>query len=45
MYAAFNGITAPKRLVLTLEIGHVRLMPEHEAVISSWLQRQVGAAK
>ncbi|MBL9215681.1 MAG: acetylxylan esterase [Opitutaceae bacterium] len=43
MYAAYNGIRAPKRLVLALEMGHVRLSPEHENAINDWLVSQVAS--
>jgi cephalosporin-C deacetylase-like acetyl esterase len=36
MFAAFNVITAPKRLVLALEMGHVRLPAEQAGLIDDW---------
>ncbi len=39
-FAAFNVITAPKRLVLALEMGHIRLPNEQSDLIDSWLISQ-----
>ena len=33
MHAAFNVITAPKRLVLSLELAHISLPPAQNAVL------------
>lgn len=40
MFAAYNVISAPKRLVLSLEIGHIRLPVEHAEMIDNWFVEQ-----
>jgi cephalosporin-C deacetylase-like acetyl esterase len=37
MFAAYNTITAPKRLLLALETGHGRT-PEQESTMNAWLE-------
>lgn len=41
MYAAYNVITAPKRLTLALETGH-NTVPEETEVINAWINEQIG---
>lgn len=41
IYAAYNLITAPKRLALTLELGHDYTVEQGDAV-NAWLRRQLG---
>jgi cephalosporin-C deacetylase-like acetyl esterase len=38
MYAAYNSITAPKKLVLALQTGHNRV-PEEEEIVNKWLEK------
>lgn len=42
MYAAYNVITAPKQLVLALEMGHIGLPAEQAALADNWLLSQAG---
>lgn len=37
MFAAYNAITAPKRLLLAIETGH-RRTPEQEGTMNAWLE-------
>lgn len=37
MFAAYNAITAPKRLLLASETGH-RRTPEQEGAMNAWLE-------
>jgi len=41
IYAAYNLITAPKELGLTLELGHA-YTPEQGEAVNAWLARQLG---
>jgi cephalosporin-C deacetylase-like acetyl esterase len=41
MYAAYNVITSPKTLTLTLETGH-NTVPEETAVIDAWIRERIG---
>lgn len=41
LYAAYNVITAPKQLALTLELGHA-YTPEQGAAVNAWVRRQLG---
>ncbi|MFA6962326.1 MAG: acetylxylan esterase [Opitutaceae bacterium] len=41
LYAAYNTITSPKRLVLALETGH-NTVPEENAASDTWLLAQLG---
>lgn len=41
MFAAYNVITAPKRLVLALETGHTTI-PEEYAATDAWIADQLG---
>ncbi len=41
MFAAYNVIGAPKRLVLALEMGHIRLPAEQADLIEAWFAAQV----
>lgn len=41
MFAAYNAITAPKRLLLALETGH-RRTPEQEDAMNAWLEALLG---
>ena len=45
MYAAYNVITAPKELVLALEMGHIGLPSEQTEVAETWLLKQAGVKK
>jgi len=40
MFAAYNVIGAPKRLVLALEMGHIRLPAEQANLIDNWFAEQ-----
>ena len=40
MFAAYNVITAPKRLTLALEMGHIRLPAEQADLIDNWFVEQ-----
>jgi len=42
MFAAYNVITAPKHLVLALEMGHIGLPPEQAELADNWLLKQAG---
>jgi len=42
MYAAYNVITAPKKLLLALETGHVMPLPEQLAIEAAWIAEQIG---
>jgi cephalosporin-C deacetylase len=42
MFAAYNVITAPKHLVLALEMGHIGLPLEQAALAENWLLKQAG---
>lgn len=42
MFAAYNVITAPKRLTLALEMGHISLPPEQADLADRWLLEQAG---
>jgi hypothetical protein len=41
MYAAYNVITAPKRLLLAIETGH-NVTPEQTQAIQRWVLTQGG---
>jgi len=41
MYAAYNVITAPKKLLLALEVGHDSIL-EKEALVNTWIAEQLG---
>jgi cephalosporin-C deacetylase len=41
LYAAYNVVTAPKRLLLALETGHFTT-PEQEQRVQRWIDEQVG---
>jgi cephalosporin-C deacetylase-like acetyl esterase len=41
LYAAYNVITAPKQLAVTLELGHAYTQEQGDAV-NAWLRRQLG---
>lgn len=41
MYAAYNGVTAPKQLSLYLETGHYWYQEQWDEW-QSWLRRQLG---
>jgi cephalosporin-C deacetylase len=41
MFAAYNVITAPKRLALALEMGHIRLPSELADLIDTWFEEQI----
>jgi cephalosporin-C deacetylase len=41
LYASYNVITAPKRLLLALETGH-NTVPEQTALVDAWLHEQLG---
>jgi len=41
IYAAYNLITAPKQLALTLELGHSYTVEQGDAV-NAWIRRQLG---
>jgi cephalosporin-C deacetylase-like acetyl esterase len=41
LYAAYNVVTAPKRLLLALETGHFTL-PEQEQKVQRWIDEQAG---
>ena len=41
LYAAYNVVTAPKRLLLALETGHFTT-PEQEQKVQGWIDEQVG---
>jgi len=45
MYAAYNVITAPKKLLLALETGHILPIPEQLAVEAEWIADQLGLAR
>ncbi len=40
-YAVYNTVTAPKQLLLTLEMGH-RAIPEQHRIVEKWLLGQLG---
>lgn len=41
MHAAYNVVSAPKRLLLAVETGHFSV-PEQEAKVDRWIAQQVG---
>ena len=41
LYAAYNVITAPKKLLLALETGHATI-PEETALINDWIATKLG---
>ncbi len=43
LHAAYNVITAPKRLALTLELGHTYTL-EQGAAVDRWIRRQLGVS-
>jgi len=45
MYAAYNVITAPKKLLLALETGHILPIPEQLAIEAEWIAEQLGLAQ
>jgi len=44
MYAAYNVITAPKKLLVALETGH-GMSPEQQVRIDAWVAEQLGLGK
>jgi len=45
MYAAYNVITAPKKLLLSLETGHILPIPEQHAIEAAWIAEQLGLSQ